>query len=262
LARRRQEQKGISRFDHVSTAFVAGRRTDVVLEAELEAPLGHKNSYEASKFEGEKLVRSHMPELPIAIFRPSIVVGAAADGSTTSFNVIYWPIRVYSKGLWRICPGHPQTPIDLVPVDFVSDAITSLRELPESIGKCFHLAAGADGAERLGDLTELVRRFFAVKHPVVFVNPGPWMRWVHPVLKHLTFGPPRRVVRSGEVYVPYFCGNPLFDTTNTRELLASTEVSVPRVSDYLERLFKYCVDTDWGRAPLEPREIAGQTPAQ
>ncbi len=36
------------------------------------------------------------------------------------------------------------------------------------------------------------------------------MRYVHPLIKHLTFGTPRRIVRNGEFYVPYFIANPRF----------------------------------------------------
>jgi hypothetical protein len=79
------------------------------------------------------------------------------------------------------------------------------------------------------------------------------MRWVHPVLKYLTFGPPRRVVHAGEFYVPYFCNNPLFDIRNTRELLATVKLPIPRVADYLERLFHFCVETNWGKKVQAPQ---------
>jgi thioester reductase-like protein len=253
LARRRHALGSLRRFDHVSTAFVAGNRTDLVLESDLDARAGHKNSYERSKFEGESLVRDARADLPVSIFRPSIVVGAEDDGRTTSFNVMYWPIRIYASGLWRICPGNRETPIDIVPVDFVSRAIVALRKLPDSLGLSFHLAAGPDGVQRLGELTDLVTRFFSIKKPVRFVPPEFWMRWVHPVLKYLTFGPPRRVVHAGEFYVPYFCNNPLFDIRNTRELLATVKLPIPRVADYLERLFHFCVETNWGKKVQAPQ---------
>jgi long-chain acyl-CoA synthetase len=219
-----------------------------VPESELDGRLGHKNTYEQSKFEAEGLVREAAADLPVCIFRPSIVVGESGSGRTTSFNMIYWPARLYAAGLWRTLPGRPDAPIDLVPVDFVRDALLAIRRRPESLGRCFHLAAGPDGVLRLARITEVLGEFVPGGKPVRFVDPGWWMRWVHPVLKHLTFGAPRRIVRHGEFYVPYFVANPRFDNANTRELLQGTGLVVPQVENYLRSLFQFCVDTNWGRA--------------
>ena len=90
----------------------------------------------------------------------------------------------------------------------------------------------------------------AVRKPVRFVDPGPWMRYVHPVLKHLFFGAPRRIVRRGEFYVPYFTANPRFDNSGLQALLTGSGLEVPSVASYLRRLLQYCLDTDWGRRPL------------
>ena len=248
LARERARRGTLTRFDYVGTAYVAGRRTDVVPEDELDGRLGHKNTYERSKFEAEGLVRAAAGELPVCIFRPSIVVGESDSGRTTSFNMIYWPARLYASGLWRTCPGNPEAPVDLVPVNFVRDALLAIRRQPRSLGRCFHLAAGPEGFLPLARIVEVLREFVPGRKPVRFVDPSWWMRYVHPLIKHLTFGSPRRIVRNGEFYVPYFVANPRFDNAGTRELLEGTGVAVPGVEDYLRSLFQFCVDTNWGRA--------------
>jgi thioester reductase-like protein len=250
LARERQRRGGVARFDHVGTAFVAGRRTDVVGEEELDGRLGHRNTYERSKFEGERLVRQAREEMPVCIFRPSIVVGDSAQGRTSSFQMIYWPLRMYVSGLWRTCPGSPHTPIDMVPVDFVRDALLQLRGQPGTVGRCFHVAAGVDGEITLAQITDEAAKVFPRCKPLRFVDPGPWMRYVHPVLKHLSFGAPRRIVRRGEFYVPYFAANPRFDNRGLRAALSGSRLEVPSVGNYLRRLFQYCMDTDWGRRPV------------
>lgn len=249
LARERQKRGGVARFDHVGTAYVAGNRTDLVLETELDGRLGHKNTYEQSKFEAEGHVRKAMAELPITVYRPSIVVGESEQGRTSSFKMIYWPAKIYATGLWRTCPGNPSAPVDLVPVNFVRDAILEIRRKPESLGRCFHLAAGPQGSLTLGQTADLLREIFPGRKPVRFVDPGWWMRFVHPVLKYCSFGAPRRIVRTGEFYVPYFSHNPQFDISGTAEMLGSSKVVLPRVGDYIHQLFRYCVETDWGRKP-------------
>ncbi len=258
LARARQRRGGVTRFDHVSTAFVAGRRVDLVGESEFDGRLGHRNVYEITKFEAEQAVREAACEMPTSIFRPSIIVGEHDTGRTSSFQMIYWPARVYARGLWRTCPGHPAAPIDLVPVNIVRDAILALRAREESLGRCFHVAAGPAGSTSLGEMAQVLLEMFPANKPVRFVNPAWWMRLVHPLLRHVTYGSLRQVVRAGEHYVPYFIANPRFDTTGTQELLAGSGVVIPGVLDYVHRLFRYCIESDWGRKPTTRPAAKGE----
>src|SRR5262249_20674456 len=82
------------RFDHVSTAFVAGRRTGTVGEDELDAGQTFRNTYEQTKLEAERLCRAAGDEVPVAIHRPSIVVGRETSGETTSYKAAYGPMRL------------------------------------------------------------------------------------------------------------------------------------------------------------------------
>ena len=211
LARERERRGGLRRLQYVSTAFVAGNRTDLVGEDELDAQLGHKNSYEQSKFESETEVRRAFAELPITVYRPSIVVGDSSSGVTSSFNAFYWPLKIFALGIWRTCPGRANTPLDLVPVDYVVRAMLHLGRRADSVGRSFHLAAGAEGAVTIGEICSSLHRFFPGRKPVRFVDPDWWLRYVQPVLKRATLGKVRRVVQTGEYYVPYFSRNPRFE---------------------------------------------------
>ena len=57
---------------------------------------GFRNAYERSKFEAELLVRERSAQLPILVLRPSIVVGERSSGWTTSFNVLYPPLKAFA----------------------------------------------------------------------------------------------------------------------------------------------------------------------
>lgn len=96
---------GLRRFCHISTAYVAGDHSGCFSEDDLEVGQRFRNAYEQSKFEAERLVGRWRSRLPIAVLRPSIVVGERGSGWTTSFNVIYWPLRAFAHGAptWR-CP--------------------------------------------------------------------------------------------------------------------------------------------------------------
>ncbi len=188
LARERERRGGLRRLHHVSTAFVAGNRTDLVGENELDARLGHKNSYEQSKFESETEVRRAFAELPITVYRPSIVVGNSSSGATSSFSAFYWPLKIFALGSWRTCPGRANTPVDLVPVDYVVRAMLHLGRSTDSVGRSFHLSAGAEGVVTIGEICNSLHRFFPHRKPVRFVNPDWWLRYVHPVLKRVGLG--------------------------------------------------------------------------
>ena len=258
LARERQRRTGLRRMHHVSTAFVAGNRTDLVAEDELDARLGHKNSYEQSKFESEVEVRRAAADLPITVYRPSIVVGDSASGATSSFNAFYWPVKIFALGIWRTCPGRADTSLDLVPVDFVVEAMLHLGRRDDSAGRCFHIAAGPEGAVTLGEICNSLHRFFPRRKPVRFVDPDWWLRYVQPVLKRVSLGAIRRVLQTGEYYVPYFSRNPRFDDRGARDLLAGSGIVAPSVLDYAETLFRYCVESDWGRRPPTASEARSE----
>ena len=248
LAAERQRRGALRRVDHVSTCYVAGRRTDRVAEDDLDPAPGHRNSYEQTKFEAELLVREASRELPIATHRPSIVVGESDFGRTSSFNTLYWPIRVYASGYWRTLPGRRDAPLDIVPIDFVRDAILALRRRDDTIGGTFHLAAGADDAITIGQGAAIVERFFPHRKGVRYVDPSWWMRTVHPALKAVAFGRGfRRFLRITDAYAPYFMANPRFDTTRTAALLAEEGLAAPSIESYFERLLRYAVESDWGR---------------
>jgi hypothetical protein len=64
------------------------------------------------------------------------------------------------------------------------------------------------------------------------------------------WGKKRRVLRDGRAYRDYFTMRMQFDTTNAERLLEPAGVRPPQVLDYLDRLFNYCVESEWGRKPV------------
>ena len=83
--------------------------------------------------------------------------------------------------------------------------------------------------------------------PPRFVNPALFLALLRPVLMVALWGPRRRILRQGGFYRPYLDMRLEFDTTQADALLAPAGIEPPRVMEYLERLFAYCVESDWGR---------------
>jgi len=249
LGRRALQLGGLSRFDWVGTAFVAGLRRDEVPESDLRHDAGWKNPYEQSKYEAELWLREHCGDLPLTVFRPSIIVGESSTGATTNFGMLYWPIRLYAKGWWRTVVGSADTPVDIVPVDFVADAIDVLSRTGEPVGATYHLTSGVQGAVSIGELADLAREYFGGR-PARYVDPAFFMKWVRPVVDLFLWGPKRRVLQQGgRFFIPYMSGNPLFDNRATTEALSARGVAVPPVREYFSNLLDYCKRTDFGKHP-------------
>jgi thioester reductase-like protein len=238
----------LRRFVYVSTAFVAGCRAGLVREDEIDVGQRFRNSYERSKCEAEAQVRERAAGMPAVILRPSIVVGDSRTGATTSFHMMYWPLRAYVQRRWRIVPGRAETVIDMVPVDFVAEASVHLAWDEQAAGRCVHLCAGPERSATIGEIAAAASRFFGAPPPR-FVNPALFLALIRPLLYTTLWGPRRRVLRQGRFYRPYLDMRLEFDVSRAEALLAPAGIAPPRVLDSLERLFAYCVESDWGRRP-------------
>lgn len=133
----------LERLNYVSTAYVAGVRRGVVYEHELTLGQDFKNHYESTKFQAEVWVRQELDRVPTTIYRPAIVVGDSRTGETQKFDGPYFMLRVISQCERRGLPisqfGRSNAPFNVVPVDFVLDAMLAGAREPAALGQTFHL---------------------------------------------------------------------------------------------------------------------------
>lgn len=145
---------GVRRFDYVSTAYVSGTAVGTYREKDLDVGQSFKNHYEETKFLAEVAVRES--GLPSAIYRPGIVVGDSRTGETAKFDGPYFALNAMSLlpspgAFLRIGDGKAE--VNLVPVDFVLEAIARLGAWDGAIGKTYHLTDSApETALSLADL--------------------------------------------------------------------------------------------------------------
>ena len=139
LAREMNTLGRLERFVHVSTAYVSGTHPSTFRERQLSAGQTFRNTYEQTKWEAEHIVAGARDLAP-AIARPSIVVGESDSGWTPAFNVLYWPLRAFSRGLFDAVPARPEGRVDVVPVDYVADALVHLLDRHDQ--GVFNLVAG------------------------------------------------------------------------------------------------------------------------
>jgi thioester reductase-like protein len=220
----------LERFSYVSTAYVAGEPGGLFREDELAVGQEFRNPYERSKFEAELALRSEGADLPLQILRPSIVVGDSTTGRTSSFNVLYGPLKAFARGAIPAIPAERDAPVDIVPVDYVADRVHELAT--HGPDGTFHLVAGRN-ATTVGRLLEMSSEELGCAQPTV-LSPRLYRSWVHPWLRRKYRG-----LRRMEVYFPYFAMRVRFDD---RRLGPG-----PRVEGYFHRLVRYAQAAGWGR---------------
>jgi thioester reductase-like protein len=242
LAACAREKGVLERYAHISTAYVAGNHAGRFSEHDLDLGQDFHNSYEQSKFEAEQLVRS-WHELPFTILRPSIVVGDRNSGWTAAFNVLYWPLRALARGVFPAVPATPSSPVDVVSIDYVADAIHELCH-DGDIGQTYHLTAGSQ-ASTMGEIVSFASGYFH--------RPGP--KLVPPAeFASVAQGVARSVLEEGSVYFPYFHATATFDDSFTRARLEPAGISVSPLRDYLGRLLDFATRARWGKRPVSRAE--------
>ena len=247
-----QELGGLRRFAYVSTAYVAGDHAGTFGEDELELGQRFRNPYEHSKFEAERLVRGFADRLPVQIFRPSIIVGEQGSGWTASFNVLYPPLKAFAAGAYPALPARASTPVDVVPVDYVADAIVELAEQPGGEAEVHHLVAGRR-ATTVGRLAKRAGQHFR-RRPPRLVPPWLYRLLIHPLLLALNRGRRRRALRRTEALFPYFTMRVRFDDRRARSRLERAGIRAPALESYFDRLLAFAVASRWGRSEMSRAE--------
>lgn len=226
---------GLKRLNYVSTAYVAGDRTGVVYEHELNLGQGFKNHYESTKFQAEVWVRELIDRIPTTIYRPAIVVGDSRSGETQKFDGPYYVLRFIAASSSRRMPianiGRGRTPFNVVPVDFIVDSMIALAEAEDAIGETVHLCDPdpLSSAEMVALLAEL----YADRKPAYRMPP-------RSVAVALRFGPVRVFYGGTPPQSVRYLNHPVrYDTRRATELLAASGLRCPRFREYAPAMVEF-----------------------
>jgi thioester reductase-like protein len=218
----------LERHNYVSTAYVAGARTGEVLESELDEGQEFKNHYESTKFAAEVLVRASMGEgVPTTVYRPAIVVGDSRSGETQKFDGPYYMLRTLAalrRGpLAQI--GNPEALFNVVPVDFVIDAIAAGARDDDAIGHTLHLTDPEPLSS--AEIFTLLARTYAGREPAYQAPPALLDQSMRLALVRRLFGgTPRESLR--------YLNHPVrFDTAQAGAVLGRKGLRCPRLPEYV-----------------------------
>lgn len=215
---------------HHSTALVSGDRRGTVLESELDQGQGFRNVVEETKARAEKLVRSAMPHLPIAVVRPGILVGSSADGSVDRMDgpyLMFLLILTSPRDVPLPLPGRGEVRIPLVPVDYVVRAASAIGRDTASAGRTFHLVDPKPRTAR--EVFELVARAGGRRSPRGFLPANLTRALLHaPGLE--------RLAKNPRTFIEQLATEVHYDARNTEAALASADIACPSFESYVERL--------------------------
>lgn len=135
----------LKRFQYVSTLYVSGDHPGPFSESDLSVSQGFNNYYEETKYLAELDVQQAMAHgLPATIYRPGIVTGDSKSGATQKYDGPYFFIRWLLRqpeavALLPVVGDRDEVRVNVVPRDFVVDALDYLSGIEESEGKVYHL---------------------------------------------------------------------------------------------------------------------------
>ncbi len=251
LARRAHAAGGLRRFSHVSTVAIAGHRQDeVVLEDEaLDWERSDYDPYARTKKFCEHMLRELLPpDAQLTIFRPSIVLGDSRHGETTQFEMVR--AFVFLAKL-PILPFRPDDRLDIVPVEYVADAISTLHLASQPRHDVYHLSSGT-GSQTFRELTDALTRARGGRAP----RYAPFLR--RPFTALVNAAAERRGTPMGyaasllKVFLPYLYFNTVFDNRRIvhemgRAPVPFSEYSYPLLRFSTENRFRYNY-RDWPQA--------------
>lgn len=236
-------------FHHVSSIAAAGLyegtfREDMFDEAErLDHP------YFSTKHVSEKIVRTSCP-VPWTVYRPGMVVGDSRSGEMDKVDGPYYffkPIQRLRRVLppWMPAIGIEGGRINIVPVDYVVDAMCHIAHQQRAGGECFHLTDPAP--MRVGEVLNIFAR--AAHAPALSLRINAALFGFVPEVVTKTVMALKPVLRLKEALmrdlglpddVLQFVNYPTrFDNRRAAEALAGSGIACPRLDRYADRLWDY-----------------------
>ena len=241
---------GAKRFHHVSSVAVAGEHPGRFTEKMFAEGQRLPSPYHATKYEAERIVRESA-EMPWRVYRPAVVVGDSRTGEMDKVDGPYYLFPLLA-GIGDL-PGAGTLPLvgpdlgatNVVPVDYVADAMDALMHAEGLDGRAFHLVhprpqrlldvynalADAAGAPkiRLG----LDKRLFApAALGLALAGRVPGVTGARDLLLERMGIPPE--------VLPHMTFTPQFSAVATRRELSRLGVAAPpELSTYAQRLWSY-----------------------
>jgi nucleoside-diphosphate-sugar epimerase len=237
---------GLRDWHYVSTAYVCGDRPGRIMENELNCGQGFRNDYEESKFLSESAVRAADFLDQLTVYRPAVVAGDSVTAYTSTYHGIYLYLRIIAMlvqdkepdadGVRRFslrwnCTGNEFR--NIVPVDWVSAAMSRIFLTPAAHGGTYHIAPQTPTTLR--ELCDYISSYFNTSG-VEFCGKAP---------EDMTEFE-RESYAQVAIYEPYLTTDPTFDITNLLKFTA--DLPSPKIDEaMIHRFIQFGENDRWGK---------------
>jgi NAD(P)-dependent dehydrogenase (short-subunit alcohol dehydrogenase family) len=236
-------------FHHVSSIAAAGLYEGVFREDMFEEAENYEHPYFLTKHESEKIVRKEC-KVPWSVYRPAMVVGDSQTGEMDKIDGPYYFFKLIQRMRQLLPPWLPAVGLEggrvnIVPVDFVVNALDYLSHKADINKRCFHLVDPV--GYRVGDVLDIFSRAAHAPKMNLFINAALLGFIPKSVKKGLMAVAPVRRIRSAimkDLALPEdilnFVNYPTrFDSRETQAALKGSGIEVPNLKDYAWRLWDY-----------------------
>ena len=236
-------------FHLVSSIAAAGLYEGVFREDMFDEAENYDHPYFMTKHESEKIVRQEC-KVPWSVYRPAMVVGDSTTGEMDKIDGPYYFFKLIQRMRQLLPPWMPSVGleggrINIVPVDFVVDALDVISHKAGIAKKCYHLVDPV--GYRVGDVLDIFSRAAHAPKMNLFVNAALLGFIPRSVVKGLMALAPVRRVRNAvmkDLGLPAdmltFVNYPTrFDCRESLAMLKGSGVACPNLKDYAWRLWDY-----------------------
>ncbi len=236
-------------FHHVSSIAAAGLYEGVFREDMFDEAENYDHPYFMTKHESEKIVRTEC-KLPWSVYRPAMVVGDSKTGEMDKIDGPYYFFKLIQRMRQLLPPWMPSVGleggrINIVPVDFVVDALSTISHTKGIEKKCYHLVDPV--GYRVGDVLDIFSQAAHAPKMNLFVNAALFGFIPRSVTKGLMALAPVRRIRNAvmkDLGLPEdmltFVNYPTrFDCRDTLAALNGSGITCPNLKDYAWRLWDY-----------------------
>ena len=234
----------LRKMEVVSTVGVGGREHPFLREDWIGASHRFHNTYEQAKAEAEQLAHTAVRNgLPVVVHRPSMVVGDSHTGHTLQFQIFYFLVEFLAgRRTGGLFPELGAARLDIVPVDFVAEAIVRSSQTDATTGRILHLCAGPQGAVLLRRLQAIIReRLVARGERIVKARyiSRPLFRKAARGLRMLSDKSTRAALGTLPILLDYLDTEQVFDNGRTAEWLMQEGVPIPSAEHYLPHVLDF-----------------------
>jgi thioester reductase-like protein len=209
----------------------------------------YEHPYFKTKHEGERLVRETCL-LPWTVYRPAMVVGSSLTGEMDKIDGPYYVFKLIQRLRKWLPPWLPSIGLEggrlnLVPVDFVVDALDAISHQNGTANKCFHLVD--PHGYRVGEVLDIISQAAHAPKMNLFINAALFGFIPRSITQGLMTLAPVQRARDAvlkDLGLPpdllHFVNYPTrFDARETLLALKGTGIACPNLKDYAWRLWDY-----------------------